>query len=264
MRRNVLVLVALAGMLVLAGCSGGTPSAEQVDAEQIKSDTLAAFDAVETYRVSSDTTIVQSFNEQQQRQTIEMEVWVDRPDQRIHTEETISVGAQSRETSLYFRDGTIYQHNPDFTAEYGSEWVTIEADPGFFTQQDRLARQRAFFDNATVSMDGTERVNGTETSVLAADVDEEATSEAIKARLGGANDNFEYDVSNIDQRVWVDTETNQPIKTTTQMNATVTAQGQSVSLQLDSEMSFDYEEDVTVTLPKDADSAVSIGNQTSM
>ena len=47
------------------------------------------------------------------------------------------------------------------------------------------------------------------------------------------------------------------------MNATVTAQGQSVSLQLDSEMSFDYEEDVTVTLPEDADSAVSIGNQTS-
>lgn len=167
-----------------------------------------------------------------------------------------------QQVSVYLVNGSIYEYNPAYASEYDSEWVTAEVDDGFFTQQDSLARQRAFLDNATVTADGTETVDGVQTHVLDADVDEDATSDAIMALLGGQSAGVTYNVTDVDQRVWVDTETDRPVRTELAMNATITAQNQTATMSMDAEMDFEYDRDVDISLPEEADSAVSLDNET--
>ena len=261
MRRRALALIALLGMVVLAGCSGGATTTEAVDGSQAQSDTLAAMDGVESYHVTTNTTIVQSANNRTQRQAIDSLGAFDRADQRMQINQTVSVSGMTQRASVYFLNGSIYEYNPAYASQYGSEWVTAEVNDTFLDQQDTLARQRAFLANASVTMAGTETIDGTETRVLEADVDEEATSEAIMARLGSGS-GVEYDVTNVDQRLWVDPETDRPARTTVSINATVTQAGQTVDLTMDIELAFEYNRTVTVSLPESADSAISLDNET--
>ncbi|WP_135661566.1 DUF7537 family lipoprotein [Halorhabdus rudnickae] len=263
MRRHTVALIAILGMVVLAGCSGGaTTTVKPVDGEQAQSDTLAAMEAVESYHVTSNTTVVQSVTNQTRRQTIDSVGAFDRTNQRMQINRTVSVSGMSQQASVYLLNGSIYEYNPAYTSQYGSEWVTTEVGDAFFEQQDTLTRQRGFLANASVTTNGTETVNGTEMRVLEADVDEAATSQVIMARLGGAS-GVEYNVTNVDQRLWVDPETDRPARSTVSMNATVTQMGQTVDLTMDLELAFAYDRDVSVTLPEEADSAVSLDNETS-
>ena len=254
-------------MMLLAGCSGGATtttvsSAEEPDAEQVQTETLDAIDAVESYHVSGNTTVVQSANNREQEQEIISDGMVDRTAERMQMNQTISARGMSQETNVYFVNNTLYQYNPAYASQYGSEWVKVESAGAFFDQQDTLSRQRAFLSNATVTLNGTETIDGTEVQMLDADVDEEATREAIMSRLGGANQQVEYNVTSVDQRLWIDTETNRPLRSTVSMNANITAMGQSMTMDMDIDMSFEYDSDVSISLPEDAESAVSMKNQT--
>ncbi len=248
-------------MVVLAGCSGGATT-EKVDGSQAQSETLAAMDAVESYHVTSNTTIVQTVNNRTQRQTIESDGAFDRADQRLQINQTVSVSGMAQQASVYVLNESLYEYSPAYASQYGSEWVTVEIGDSFFDQQDTLSRQRAFLTNASVTTGGTETVDGTETRLLEADVDEDATSDQIMARLG-AGSGVEYDVTNVEQRLWVDPDTDRPVKSTVSMNATVTQAGQTADLTMDIELAFEYDRDVSVSLPEAADSAVSLGNKTS-
>jgi len=301
MRRRTLALLALAGLVVLAGCSGettdtdtpietegsetptetqtptetpaqtdtstpaqtDTPTPEETttgddDVPPIQSDALAAIDGVESYHLTSNTTIVQAGNNQRQTQEIVAEGAFDRAREQFQVNQTVSLSGISQEISSYLVNGTVYEYSPTYASQYGSEWVTLEPDAGFFAQQDTLTRQQTFLANASVSTAGTETIDGTEAQVLEADVNETATTAAIAARLGSTGQNVEYNVTNVEQRLWIDTETNRPLRTAFSMNATVSQAGQTVDLTMEADMRFTYDRAVSITLPEGAESAVSI------
>lgn len=306
MRKRTLALLALAAVVVLAGCSGettdtdtpietdgsdtptetqtptptdtpaptDTPTETQTPTETetptpdettdgdgappIQSEALAAIDAVESYHLTSNTTIVQAANNQRQTQEGVSEGVFDRAGERFRVNQTVSVAGITQEISSYLVNGTVYEYSPTYASQYGAEWVTLEPDAGFFAQQDTLTRQQTFLANASVTTAGTETIDGTETQVLEADVNETATSAAIAARLGATGSNVEYNVTNVDQRLWIDTDTGRPLRTAFSMNATVSQAGQTIDLTMSADMRFTYDREVSITLPKGAESAVSI------
>lgn len=300
MRKRTIALLALLGLVVLAGCSGettdtetsietdGTPTdtltdtptptetdtptatetptetetpdetTEQADPSALQADVVAAAESVESYHVSANTTIVQEANNQRQEQMIISEGMFDRANERLVMNQTVHVSGITQNISTYFQNGTVYEFSPTYARQYGSEWVTLDPEPGFFTQQDTLARQQTFLANASVSRAGTETIDGIETQVLEADVNETATSAAIAARLGATGSNVEYNVTNVDQHLWIDTDTNQPLRTAFSMNATITQAGQTVDLTMNADMRFTYDGEVSITIPEGAESAVSI------
>ncbi|MFB6202070.1 MAG: DUF6612 family protein [Halorhabdus sp.] len=294
MRRQSLALIAFAAMVVLAGCGGGattstatptqtetemqTPTATETvtvtetatttptptetgdGSPAVTSAVLSAMQNVEAYHIDSNTTIVQSANNRQRTQRIIAEGMFDRAARELEVHNEIHVAGLTQNTSVFFVDGTLYEHNPRYTSRYGSAWVKVNASDAFFSQQDTLTRQRAFLANATVTVAGTELIEGNEVRVLNADVDEAATREAIMARLGSTGG--QVNVTSVTQRLWVDTETNRPVRTTLSMNATITAQGQTVDMTMDVRLSFDYDSSVSIELPSEAQAAVSIGNST--
>jgi len=300
MRTRTLALLALAGLVVLAGCSGettdtdtpietdgtptvtdtptetdtpsetDTPTSTQSDTETpdettdggdssaLKTNTLAAIDGVESYHLTSNTTIVQAANNQRQTRELVSEGAFDRANERFRVNQTVSVSGMSQEVSSYLVNGTVYEYSPIYASQYGSEWVTLDADAGIFAQQDVLGRQEGYLANASVTTAGTETINGTEVQVFEADVNETATTAAITARLGSAGQNVEYNVTSVEQRLWIDTETDRPLRTAFSMNATVTQAGQTTDLTMEADMRFTYDGEVSITLPEGAESAVSI------
>lgn len=262
MRQKPIALIALAAMLILAGCSGGaTTTTADTGGDQItKQEVLSAMESVKTYHVETNATMRTTANGMTQSRTILTDAAFDRTAQGFQVNQTVKSGGASQKVQMYFVDGTLYRHSAAYTSRYGSEWIKTNQTAGLWSRMDTLTRQRALLANATVTANGTATVDGIETRVLEADVDISAAKKAMESRLKQSGlGNAKLNVSDVTQRLWVNPETNRPIKTVTNMTYTVKAMGQSIEQTQHIKISFDYESPVSISLPAGAENAVSIG-----
>jgi len=278
MRRTLPVAVAL--LLVLAGCSGlGTQdtntttlestgnaattdapgAADSANASAVKADTLAALDAVETYRVTTNQTSRLSGNVQRTVVTTTTGQF-DRAAREARLNQSQDAGVQSVTSQLYLVNETLYQRSPQFARQYDSNWVAIDLSENFSAAWDgfdTLSRQQALLNVSSVTLDGTTTVDGQRTYVLRLRPDPERYEE-----LGLNTTGQTLDVSNVSATYYVSTETDRLVASTTRLNATQTVNGQSLTIDQTIELRFEeYGQPVTVRLPDEArETAVPIGN----
>ena len=288
MRRALPVVLAV--LVVLAGCSGlggqsedptttgdetttvsnatqrtaqetTTPAGQSASAEAVKADTLAALDAVETYRVTANQTSRITGNVER---TIVANTTAafDRADREARIDQTQRGAGTSATTTSYIVDRTLYRHSPSFSREYDSNWVAVNLSENYseaWEQYDTLTRQRELLNVSSVTLDGTATVAGQQVYVLRAG----PTAEQF-AQLGANLTRQGLNVSNVSATFYVDRETNRLAASTTRLDATQTSFGQTVSISQEIDLRFsDYDASVSITLPQEAEeTAVHVGNRT--
>lgn len=262
-RRTAVLLVVAVGV-ALSGCNttgGGGPP----DAETVKEDAIAAMDETETYAVSLDehrkVAAIRTVEAD-----IQSEVVVDRTEKELRNNQTTSSAGRTVRVQSYVVNRTLYQHSDAFVRQYNNEWVRSDISENFsakWAALDALERQERILNVSSVSLNGTETINGTEYYVLEANPDGDAIEGVIAELLGGPGtdlDESDMEVSNASFTYYVDTETNRPGRVTGELNTSYTVQGTTVALNQTFEFRYDYDTDVDVTLPEGADDAVPIGN----
>jgi len=281
MRRLLPLLLAV--LVVLSGCNGiglpgtgddpgtdanatttpaPTPGApgKDVTAESVRAEALAASEAVETYRLrANQTTQYVELN-----QTVEATVTgaFDRTvrDAALNQSQTAAGISFAVETYVDGENETLYQYSPAYVQEYDSRWVKSDLSGNFSAAWDgfdTLARQRALLNASNVTLDGVERVGGTDVYVLNATAPE-SSYDALG--LGtGANTN----VSNVSATFYVSTETSRLVGSTVDVTGTQRASDRTLTFERTADLRFvGYGESVSVDVPDAASGAVSVGNAT--
>lgn len=306
-RRDAALAVALAAVLVLAGCAGTGPgtttdseatttvsgattattdgataddgttttteestasdgtTADGTDgpeATATKQRVLDAMAGVGTYRVDLSTNRTLLANGVRQSTSVESAAAFDREARRLRVNQTTSGPGGTATVATYVVDRSLYRHSEAFVRQYSSEWVTLDLSVNFSSTWrglDTMTRQRATLANASVRLDGTTTVEGTEAYVLVADVDETSYNEVTASRLGSGS----VDVSEASFTFRVSTETHRPLLVTGTVNSTVTTRGQEVAVTERLTLAFDgYGEPAGISLPDSAETAVSLDNAT--
>jgi len=268
MSRRTLALAVLVVAASLAGCSalsddGGSPSG---DADAITSDAADEMAAAESYRLSGTIEQTISANNQEQTATVSSTAVFDRTDRTFRIERSTNTAGQVVETASYLLNGTLYERNPNYERAYGSAWVKLDVADRLtetWRAQDTLTRQRILLENATVSYEGTETVNGTETDVIAVDGDEAAFEDLVERRVGGVGSSANVTVEEVSFTHYVSTETDRLRRATGTLEMELASGQQSLSQTQEFDLTFsDYGAGVDVTLPDGASVAVAVGNET--
>ncbi|WP_254537218.1 DUF7537 family lipoprotein [Halomarina litorea] len=276
MRRLLPALVAL--LVLTAGCSGLLPGGSDgpptngtatgtgtpTDGSELRADTLAAMDAVETYRVEANVSTRYS-GTLDQTVSGTSEGRFDRTARVAYLNQTQSALGQSYVVETYYVNDTVYQRSESYVLQYDSEWIRLPAAENASEQWSRfdtLTRQRALLNASNVTLDGTRTVNGTEVYVLRAQVDRSRLDElgftAGPIEQGGLN------VTSLNATFYVSTETNRPVRSVTNLTGRTTVQAgdnrRTVRIQQRIDLDFGgYGTPVTVTLPEEAATAVPLG-----
>lgn len=306
MQKRTIALFALAGLVVLAGCSGettdtetpiettqpvdstadpvetttesgetttrssdtttdpGTSTPAQIDAATLQADTIEAMSDVVSYRMTQNVTTVQTTNNQEVTTNIDIEYAADRDAKALESHRTVTQLGTETVVDTYLIDQRLYQRSDQLVQQYGSEWVMENISENFtqqFNLRDQLWRYEFTLESASLSSVETTTVNGTETYRVAADVNTTELNDAIRSSLN-LSANASQAVSagtNVTSTFWIDTETDRPVRVDRTVIGTQTIQGQSVDFERTITTDLSYE-NVTVTLPDGADSAVSLNS----
>jgi hypothetical protein len=190
----------------------------------------------------------------------------DRTERAVRVTQRASRRGVTVTETVYLTNASVYRHSEAYEAQYGSAWVRSDLPNGterVWDRLDTLRRQRLLLENATVSLNGTATVAGTETRVLAVDGNESAFEDLLAARLQQLGDNVSVTVSDVRFTYYVDAETDLPVRTVGVVNSSVTANGQTLHLHEELRLTFSgYGDDVSVTLPENASTAVSLDERT--
>lgn len=296
-RQDVAVAVVVAAVL-LAGCAGtggdgtattpggtdagtattgeGTGTTDEdpttddgIDrsAEEVRDDAVAAIGDVDTYRVVAEQEAVVSAN-LVRRSTQTSTVVFDREARELQADRTVRAAGRTQQVSTWLVDGTVYQRSDAFVQRFGAKWVELDVSANFsryWRLQDTLTRQRAVLENAsTLELAGTETVNGTEAVVLRANVSPGDYGDLVAGVLGASpGDGANVTVHRADFTFYLHPETDRPVRTEAQINATVLARGQEVGQNVSVTMDYyGYGEPASIDLPEAADSAVDLTNRT--
>ncbi|WP_181687222.1 hypothetical protein [Halorhabdus salina] len=273
MRRHTFALVALAGMLVLAGCTGGgtttAPSPDQADdvptATQLQQEAIGAMAEVEAYQAHQNATIRQQANNLNRTTTLDIDYRVDRSVRSLASHRTAVQGGREDVVDRYIVDQMLYQRSDRYTSVYGSEWVKNDLSDNFTRQwhlSDQLWRYKFMLGNASLSDVTTETINGSETYVVTADVDMEEFNQALNEQLDLPSNASQTSGGNtiIEATFWIDAETDRPIKVQRSVTGTQTVQGQTIEFEREIETMMQYDA-VSISLPDEAENAIDIGNQ---
>ncbi|MFC5970721.1 hypothetical protein ACFPYI_05180 [Halomarina salina] len=280
MRR--LLPVFLAVLVVLSGCNGiGLPGASDgpptgdsnvtttgegatprtpggnVTAASVKADALAAIDEVTTYSVRVDQHT--RYVERNQTSTANVTGEFNRTerDLALNQSRVVSGIAVSTETYIDGRNGTFYQYSPALEQEFGSSWVraSVAGDAEVWDQYDTLSRQRDLLAASNVSLEGVQTVNGTDAYVLT------GSPNASRFQDLGIGSGSSLEVSNITATFYVSVEDATLVGSTVELAGTQQARGRSLPFQRTADIRFSgYGDPVTVTIPDEADDAVSVGS----
>lgn len=283
-RRHVLV-VALAVLVALAGCSGlgggeetptpagtatpsepatasesSTPAIEDVDASvtDVLGPTVDAIRSVETYRLSGTLNQTVEAPNREQDVFLSVNTSVDRPNEALAAEQTVDTGVRTLTTNSYIVDGRLYQRSQQFVQQYNSEWIQVNISDAIddrFNRNDELAGHRVMLENSTVELVGAQTVDGERAYRLELDVDEDALADFY-----GFN-GTSVELQNVTTTVWVSTESNRIVRAAGELRRQVTVQGQEVTTVTAYDERFTYEP-VEISLPSAAGSAVDV-NRTS-
>ncbi|WP_158853769.1 DUF6612 family protein [Halorhabdus sp. CUG00001] len=273
MRRSTLALVALAGILVLAGCSGGgTTTATSPDqptdeptASQLQQQAITAISDVAAYHAQQNATIRQQANNLNRSSTLDIDYQVDRTARSLESHRTAVQSGREVVVDRYIVEKTLYQRSEQFASVYGSEWVKNDLSDNFTRQwhlSDQLWRYKFMLGNASLSNVTTDTVDGSETYVVTADVNMEEFNAALNEQLNLPENASQTTSGNttISATFWIDTETHRPVKVERAVSGTQTVQGQTIEFEREVETMIQYDA-VSISLPDEAEDAVDIANQ---
>lgn len=261
---GALATLALAAVLVLAGCGagGGTTTAGpggDVSAADVSEDVRSAIDGTDSYATAGTTNVTVLANNQEQRISVESETRVDRANREFVADQTTSVLGQTTEAEVYLKDGVFYQRSDAFVQAYSSEWIKQDVSENVsrtFRTVDLLQQVDVGLENATaLSLNGTTRIDGTEAYVLEADVNGSAIEAYALGSLQSSGLGGSVNVTDAAITVYASTETGQPLRVVSATNASLSLQGQRIDVRSRSDARV-TEESVSVTLPEGASTAV--------
>ena len=240
-----------ASVSVRTDANGELPSAATV-----RTEALAAIDAVDTYRVVVNQTTRLSGNVNRTTNAVSNGTF-DRDAREASLTVTQSALGRTVTTERYLVNGTLYERNPQYVQQYDSAWIKAEVpDNGsaFRDSFDTLSRQRAILNASTVTLAGTETVDGTTTYRLKASPNATQLTGAA-----GSVQRSNLDVANVSATYWLDAETGLPVRSTIELAGQQTAQGQTFGIDQRLRLDFDgYGTPVSITLPPAAEGAVSV------
>ena len=185
-RRTVLllsciVLVSASGCL---GFSGGEPTESDPRAERIQQQALATMPNVSTYEATMSMTVetdkgsvhaetVGAANETSRRMSFDMTIELP--------------GGDTREVTAYIVNQTRY-------SQRSGRWVAEDISDQQIWDHDRLQQQRRLLEDATVTFEGNETVDGVQTYVVKSYPDDAAVKEVFR---NSPNDAASIDEVNI-------------------------------------------------------------------
>ena len=239
-----------------SGSNGTDANGELPSAATVRTETLAAIDAVDTYRVVVNQTTRLSGNVNRTTNAVSNGTF-DRGAREASLTVTQSALGRTVTTERYLVNGTLYERNPQYVQQYDSAWIRAEVpDNGsaFRDSFDTLSRQRAILNASTVTLAGTETVDGTTTYRLKASPNATQLTGAA-----GSVQRSNLDVANVSATYWLDAETGLPVRSTIELAGQQTAQGQTFGIDQRLRLDFDgYGTPVSITLPPAAEGAVSV------
>ena len=236
--------------------NGTDASGELPSAATVRTEALAAINAVDTYRVVVNQTTRLSGNVNRTTNAVSNGTF-DRDAREASLTVTQSALGRTVTTERYLVNGTLYERNPQYVQQYDSAWIKAEVpDDGsaFRDSFDTLSRQRAILNASTVTLAGTETVDGTTTYRLKASPNATQLTGAA-----GSVQRSNLDVANVSATYWLDAETGLPVRSTIELAGQQTAQGQTFGIDQRLRFDFDgYGTPVSITLPPAAEGAVSV------
>lgn len=285
--RRVVVVVGIAGLLVLAGCSGlggdgaapmptddgdgteptptdgGDGVDADVDSEQLRSDALSAIAAVETYRIrATQETLVSGPRDRES--SITDRAAIDRTSRELRRNRTLVAAGREIESTTYVVDRTLYSRSDVYVQQYSAEWIRSDASENFsrtWRLQDVLGQLERVLENADgVVVTGVETVDGREAYRTRVDISPEAFRGVLLDVVGIAPEETEgLTVDSVEYVYWLDTETARPLRTTTELSFSVTLQGQTFDQTVSTDTTYVYD-DVSIDLPEAAEDAVNVSD----
>lgn len=232
------------------------PSELAVDGETVLSDTLAAIEGVDSYRLTGNSTIRSQTNNVDQRQEIRRVTEVDRLRPALTVNSTVTARGQTRSQQDYYVDGMFYRHSPLLVQQCNSEWAKQNVSENFTSilqDSDRLTLYNNLLENGTASLEGAQTVDGERTYRLRVETDGEAAASV----LGIQNTNSSE--AAMITTFWVDANSSTIVRAEGQVEIVTTAQGQTAVVSGSFVEHVEYG-GIEVSLPDSAASAVSFSN----
>lgn len=236
MRRSALHL-AIAVCVLLAGCSLLGPDHTRDDrAESALAEARDAINDSETYRYDGDVRVVAAAEGRTERVSVQMNGTVDASRQRVH-----GFAERDGETfESYLINRTRYQECGGMT----DLWAVEERETDDWSTLTPAVRQLSLLESGSLSHNGTETVEGEETTLLVGEPTSEALTRYQERRsrplFGGPS------VENAEVRVWLDEETDRPRKTRVRFE--VSQGGNTATATVETRFS-NYGADVSVHVP---------------
>jgi len=231
MRRNALYALAVAALLVTAGCTGLSTN-DATDAEELQADAADAMADAETYQMELRMNVSAS------GQTVRLtqHAVFDHAAERAR----VNASMAGRETTTYIDGDTAY-------VNVGGVWRTRDlsaSEP--WNRSAGLRQQRAVLESGNVSVTGSARVLGVETTVLTVDADA-AELQSVVSQQSGTLDGTS--IEDATYRMYVANDTHRLRKVEMDMEMTVGDQ----SAVANATITFsEYGDPVNVSIPEEA------------
>lgn len=227
----LLVLCAL-----LAGCSVlGVDHTREEAAEDRLAAAMETMNGVDTYSFETNIQVVATGDGRTERVTVATSGVVDADERRMLS----NVSYDGERYSAYTLNRTVYRECTDPWSGWGIEELD-EDDP--WATHTPAVRQLSLLESGSLSLNGTETVDGRETTLLYG----EPTSQAL-TRYSDRRDGSAFggpDIEDAEVRAWIDDETDRPREVEVRFD--VRGDGGSASATLTSRFS-DFDEPVSVS-----------------
>lgn len=232
MQRRTLAALSVAALLVTAGCAGLVDDGGASDAEQRAQDATDAMQDVDTYRMTMEMNI--SAN----GQTISMsqDGVFDHEAQRAHLDMTV-----------FGAEGVVYMDGDTMYVKSNGRWQTrdlSEDDP--WESGNGIIQQRNILESGDVSIEGTETVDGVETTVLSVDPEEDELKELLAQQQSQSFEGVTIDDASY--RLYVGDD---DLPRKMEMTMEMTVDGQSATAEMTAYFS-EFGEPVDITIPEEA------------
>ncbi|MDZ7731483.1 MAG: DUF6612 family protein [Natrialbaceae archaeon] len=249
-RRPRLALLAMVLAVILSGCVGGLIWSEDPTGEEVKGDTLAAMDGVETYTFNATLQVDPGSSGIPVAAMARASGAVDTRNERLRS--TLSDPIRG-ETQTYIDGDTVYINDSE------TGWTSRQLETNYFTTKTVIDDHRALLKGAEVEHEGTEEIDGRTVNVLAVSVDNASVESHLEKLLGESNASaFAADTGGILENVTVETATiryytgqKDDLLYRVTVTGTFRSAGQTVSATL--QMDFDdYNEELAIDIPPQA------------